>query len=346
VADRVALLRAEGHAVEVIAGGPAADPLVSFDGGVSVTRLPAQAGDGPDLFAGAGAPEALERGGAEVFLGALRFTAGLAAAVAARAHRWDRLESHWLAPCALAGLAAAPRLPHRAHAHSGDVSLLERMPFGASLARTLADSPADLVFVSETLRARFAQLAGRARGTVEPPPVPAALFSPRSRPDPAARAALGFASPTVISVGRLVPVKGYDLLVRACASGGVGEGPIDVAILGDGPERERLASLARRLEVPLRLPGFRPRYEVARWLRAADVYAQPSRVLGNGRSEGLPVATREALAVGVPVVAAASGGLAELAVREPRVKVVAAGDAGALRTALRHALGVSNVARV
>jgi glycosyltransferase involved in cell wall biosynthesis len=330
----------------VIAGGPGANAASSADPGVSELRLPANAGGGPDLFAVDGAPEALERGGAAAILGALRFSAGMASAVAARARRWDRLESHWLAPCALMGLAAAPRLSHRAYAHSGDVALLERMPFGAALARVLGASALELVFVSERLRGRFARLAGRTHGIVEAPPLPRALFSGGPHPDAAARAVLGFVAPTVISVGRLVPIKGYDLLVRACAPRRAGEAPIDVVILGDGPERERLASLARRLGVPLRLPGFRPRDELARWLRSSDVYTQPSRVLANGRAEGLPVATREALAVGLPVVATDSGGLVELAAREPDITTVPAGDVGALGAALRQALRVRNVARV
>jgi glycosyltransferase involved in cell wall biosynthesis len=45
-----------------------------------------------------------------------------------------------------------------------------------------------------------------------------------------------------------------------------------------------------------------PRADVARWLRAADVYAQPSIRLANGRGEGAPVATAEARAIGIPVL--------------------------------------------
>jgi glycosyltransferase involved in cell wall biosynthesis len=83
-------------------------------------------------------------------------------------------------------------------------------------------------------------------------------------------------------------------------------------LLGDGPERVRLEAMARRLKVDLRLPGFVPRNEVGRWMAAADLYVQPSRRLTTGRTEGLPTATLEALASGLPVVASATGGLAEL----------------------------------
>ncbi len=75
-----------------------------------------------------------------------------------------------------------------------------------------------------------------------------------------------------------------------------------MVILGDGPERARLTRLAAALEVPLRLVGTVPRAEVADWLRAADLFVHPSGRLANGRTEGAPIAAREAQAVGIPVV--------------------------------------------
>jgi glycosyltransferase involved in cell wall biosynthesis len=342
VGDRVASLLSDGHEVEVVAAAgpldltaPALDR--TLDARLSVTRLPARVAGGPDLFAGAGAPEALEGGGAGAWLAALGFSARLVAEVRARAPRWDRVESHWLAPCALAVVAGAPALPHRATAHSGDVAMLERVPLGRSFARVLAASGAHLHFVSERLRARFAALAGRPCGVVEALEVPSALFPRSPRPDPALRASLGFDGPTVVGVGRLVPIKGFDLLVRACAAAPGDRAPIRLALVGDGPEQARLRRLADALGVELTMPGRVPREEVASWLRAADLYAQPSRVLPNRRAEGLPVATLEALATGLSVVVSDSGGLAELAGRAA-VRVVPSGDVPALATALRQGL--------
>jgi glycosyltransferase involved in cell wall biosynthesis len=140
----------------------------------------------------------------------------------------------------------------------------------------------------------------------------------------------------VLSVGRLVPIKGFDLLVRACAARAGDRGPLALVILGDGPERGRLQHLAARMGVDLRLPGFVSRAQVTTWLRAADVYAQPSRALPNGRTEGTPVATLEALAAAIPVVATASGGLAELPDLGAPVQLVPDGDSRALALVLRR----------
>jgi glycosyltransferase involved in cell wall biosynthesis len=57
---------------------------------------------------------------------------------------------------------------------------------------------------------------------------------------------------------------------------------------------------AGALGVPLRLPGFVPREQVAEWMRAADLLAFPSVRLVNGRTEGAPTALREAESVGLP----------------------------------------------
>jgi hypothetical protein len=320
VLDRVEGLRAAGHTVEVIAAGPG-------ESSPALTRLPASFAGGPSLFDGAGAPEALERGGAAVYLAAARFAVELAAAIRRCAPGWDRVESHWLAPCGLATIAAAPELPHRAWAHSGDVALLERIPFGRSLARQLAAGATELVFASEALRRRFGALAGVLRGRVEPLAPSPVLFARAVRPPSSA-------PPTsVLSVGRLVPIKGFDLLLHACARAGAR----DVTVLGDGPERGRLQELASRLGVSLRLPGVVPRPEVAAWMRAAELYVQPSRRIAT-RTEGTPVATLEALAMGLPVIASDSGGLADLGAGGSGVRLFPVGDVAALAARLQEML--------
>jgi hypothetical protein len=301
VGDRLQRLLDEGHVVEVLAAGVAGElPSVLVDDRLTVRRVSAS----PALFYSEGAPEALERGGA-IWLAAARFAAALAAAAREGRARWDAIESHWLVPSALAASAAAPTHPRRAFAHSGDVALLERMPFGRTIARRLARDGTDLRFVSADLQARFGRLCGSTAnvGTVETLELPSALFPPRGAPDAALRRRLGLVAPTVLAVGRLVPIKGHAALLHACARArSAGGRTAEVVILGDGPERARLTRLAAALEVPLRLTGTVPRAEVADWLRAADLFAHPSGRLANGRTEGAPIAAREAQAVGIPVV--------------------------------------------
>ena len=311
VEDAVRVRAAQGETVEVIAAGDGSSMATgeSIDAGnasgnataaapertVRVWRVPMPRANGEaKLFYGAGAPEILERGGPTGWVQALGFWAGLCERTRERGRSWDQVVAHWLVPCGLAARVAAPHLPLTAHAHSGDIALLERIPFGTQLARWLARDPCDLIFASANLRERFACLTGIAVGRVAPAASvcvrPAAASRPNARE--IARRELGLDRHTVLAVGRLVPIKGFDVLLRAVALAGAhnqsgGFCPVmTLVILGDGPERARLEDLARRLKVDLRLPGFVPRGDVNRWMAGADIYVQPSRQLPGGEPRG------------------------------------------------------------
>jgi glycosyltransferase involved in cell wall biosynthesis len=323
VRQRALALAATG-VVEVVAAG---DPTVAAPG---VIRVPSP------LFEGCGAPEALESGGGRALLQALAFTARLAGVVRERASRWDAVETHWLVPCALVGCALAGGRPHRAYSHGGDVALLERLVGGATLARALARSGASFVFASADLRDRFARLCGRSPAAlpaaVEPAPFDQALFRRRTRQEQLeARQRLGCVRPLILGVGRLVPVKGFAVLVRAVARLPSGRRP-RLVILGDGPERPALHARAARAGIDLHLPGAVAPTGVAAWMTAADLYVQPSVTVTSGRAEGMPVAVREALAVGLPVVASALGGMREW--RDPALTLIPEADPAALARAI------------
>lgn len=104
----------------------------------------------------------------------------------------------------------------------------------------------------------------------------------------------------VLGVGRLVPIKGFDLLIRALAHLKPAPG---LVLVGDGPERERLQSLAAELGVAPRVTFAGAIEDVTPFLCAADVMVVPSRNEGMGR------ALVEAMALGVPVVGASVGGI-------------------------------------
>ena len=338
VADDVHRLVQRGCEVELLAAGDGRSGVRrTREGGVTVTRISSGVSRERALFYGDGAPEVLERQAASGWIEAAYFTAALCREVRSAAPRWDSVVTHWLVPCGLAAIAAARGLPHRSYAHSGDVALLERLPWGRTLARFIADAGAEVMFVSRDLQRRFAALLDPVQssfGRVDRLVPDADLFHDRALEDrAAARRRLGLAGPTVIAVGRLVPIKGFDLLLDA-----VGD-LAEVIIIGAGSEGESLRRKARRLGVSLRLPGLVPRAELPAWLAAGDVYVQPSRVLPSGRTEGLPTATLEALAVGLPVVAARCGGLAELDEFDGRVRFFQPGDAASLRGALLTVLG-------
>ena len=273
VAAHVAALRAQGHAVDVVAAG---------DG---PGRIPSR------LFYTGGAPDALERGGT---FAAIAFTARMTAAVARR--RWDAIIAHWLAPSALAALPS--RVPLLAIAHGGDVHTLRRLRLLGPALHLLHARGARLAFVSDELRrialAAAPRLAGWLAGAlVQPMGVDVAHFAglARAPSDP----------PIVLVAARLVPIKGVDV---ALAARDHLRTEVRLVIAGDGPERGRLHGNATFL-------GAVDTAARDRLLERASAVVVPSRIV-RGRSEGTPLIALEALAAGVPVIGSRVGGLAEL----------------------------------
>jgi glycosyltransferase involved in cell wall biosynthesis len=314
VRERVRALLADGHAVEILAAGPR-DGASADDG--LVTRI--EAGG---LFYEGGAPEALEALDFSsrwlAMAEAARFSLTMLRQLHQRSRGWDAVETHWLVPCGLLACAALPHLPHRAHVHGGDLHLLARLPWGDSVGRAICRRRPTLVFASHSLRIQFSALIGSApenfgaQCLVAAAPFDGAVFY-RRRDDEKLRlrSALGICAPTVLAAGRLVPIKGFDLLVAAIGTVPSAARP-DLVIAGEGPEKMRLAKLARDAGVRLQLAGTLGQRALAERMAAVDLFVHPCRELANGRSEGMPLVVREALACGLPVVASASGGLGEM----------------------------------
>ena len=105
------------------------------------------------------------------------------------------------------------------------------------------------------------------------------------------------------SVGRLVAVKNYGLLLRAIASSGL---DVHVVLAGEGPERAALTALAAALGMASRVHLLGHSNDVDRVLRAFDVFVLPSL------SEGMSNTLLEAMAAGVPPVASVVGGNGEI----------------------------------
>ena len=112
----------------------------------------------------------------------------------------------------------------------------------------------------------------------------------------------------VLVLGRLVPEKGQALLLEAVAALTRAGRDVRLSVVGDGPDRERLEALARRLGIAgeTHFAGAVALTETAGWYEAADVFCLPSF------AEGVPVVLMEALATGVPVVTTQIAGIPEL----------------------------------
>ena len=173
---------------------------------------------------------------------------------------------------------------------------------------------ADAICVSCTEEeSQFRRLYGSPRGGIEivAPGVEHAFFAPGDKRG--ARYALGLGSgPVLLFVGRIQPLKGVDVAVRALAE--LNRSDALLLIVGgasglDGnSEVARVSGLIDQLGVgdQVRFVEPKPHHILSTYYRAADVVVVPSR------SESFGLVALEAAACGIPVVASAVGGLLTL----------------------------------
>jgi glycosyltransferase involved in cell wall biosynthesis len=164
--------------------------------------------------------------------------------------------------------------------------------------------------------------------TVLPNPIPR---PPELPPRDELRAAAGFERPTLVFAGRLAPQKSLRVALEAVAAT---EG-VDFVLVGDGDERAVLERAVDELALRerVRFLGAQPRRRVLELFAAAD-----ASVLSSSW-ENFPHGVVEALAVGTPVVATATGGVAEIVRDGENGLLVPPGDSAAFAAALQRFLG-------
>ncbi len=149
-----------------------------------------------------------------------------------------------------------------------------------------------------------------------------ATEQPRTAPTEADRCVVGFA-------GRLIAGKGHDHLIEAVARLRPTH-PLQTRIAGEGPERRRLQSLARRLGVADLVEFVGLTHDMHGFWSSCDIVVVPSAQF----TEACPMTPLEAMACARPVVATRNGGLPELVIDRETGLLVAPGDAGALAAAI------------
>lgn len=247
-----------------------------------------------------------------------RFAAGVEAFRASEARRYDLVHSHyWLSAVAGESLAADWRVPHLGMFHTlGEVKLRaraseheppERLQAERRLVHTLDRVVAATSYEQRLLRQVYGVPAARVE--VIPLGVDPERFNPGSRD--AAREALEIPATDriVLAVGRIEPLKGLDILIRAAAQI-TDRSRLRLLIVGGDEqaraEFDRLRAITKEVGVEdiVTFVGAIPHELLPNYYRAADVVVMPSF------AESFGLVAVEAMASGVPVVASRVGGLA------------------------------------
>ena len=244
----------------------------------------------------------------------------------------------WYKTSLAARRAGVPRLVHTDHGRHYPDSLAGRLLDGLAARRTDV-----VVAVSEALRRQMA-------ATLVPRPaeirvvingIDTRRFQPRSV-NGSVRGELGLpaGAPVIGSIGRLDAIKAYDVMLQAFARLRAGwsdahGAPPSLVLVGDGPERARLAALIDQLELrdAARLAGWRK--DVENVYPAFDIFTLSSW------SEGTSLGLLEAMSSGVcPVVTDVGGSGAALGDSARRAR-----DATAGRRRVEQAFGVDAMVR-
>lgn len=134
------------------------------------------------------------------------------------------------------------------------------------------------------------------------------------------------------AVGRLDPIKRYDVLLKAFSALNHEQHHLRLLIIGGGPEYSRLETIARNLPFGDRIVLLGERDDVSRLYNEMDIFVQPSQ------NEGISNTILEAMSSGLPVVATNVGGNPELVDTGVTGTLVDVGDADAIRKGIAYYL--------
>jgi len=134
--------------------------------------------------------------------------------------------------------------------------------------------------------------------------VPDRQFRQRSPEDPL----------SLISIGRLVPTKGHDVLIKACAQLVKAGQKLHLQLVGSGPDEKILKELASSegLTDQITFTGALPFDEVLDGLMNADIFCLAPRLIPGRPPDGIPNVIAEAMALRIPVVTTRVSAIPEL----------------------------------
>ena len=268
----------------------------------------------------------------------VRRVVGVAREARAAARRADVVDAHFAVyaavPLVLRLLGGAPLVVHfhgpwAAESRAAGQRSRSRLAAKRRLERIVYRRAEELVVLSAAFKHVLVEEYGVSpwRVTVVPPGVDLDRFSPGDRDQARRRLGVPADTPVVLSVRRLVPRMGIDVLLESWRQIAAGRPDALLVVVGEGPLRRSLEQTAHTLGISgsVRFTGSVEEDDLVDWYRAADVAVVPSLEL-----EGYGLVVLEALACGTPVVGTDVLGLREALAPLGHGLVVPAGDRHAL----------------
>jgi glycosyltransferase involved in cell wall biosynthesis len=224
-----------------------------------------------------------------------------------RRHKIDLIHAHCAVPCGqpAALLSRSLGIPFVVTSHGLDVfcKTVKGLPgrWCERSSRLVYQKANQNICVSEAVRRALLNGLSSVSATVVHNGVDTTLFSPPASGEESS-------TPTILSVGRLVPDKGQELILRAIPQLIKKYATLRYESIDDGPDRNRLVKLSEDLKIADRVEflGRQGRREVAAAMKRCTVFALPSR------NEALGCVYLEAMATGKAVIACRNQGIEDI----------------------------------
>ena len=221
----------------------------------------------------------------------------------------DIIHSHWLIPQGLVGMIARKlrNIPHVLSSHGIDAQIFSRWPVLIPVLKLIL-SGTDVLTTNSTYTKKVITKLSPVSRPVRVIPMgvlPSQQVSQKK---------IISDEITILFVGRLIPWKGVDTLIKAMVHV-LEKYPLAIiSIVGDGPERVRLKSLAQDLGISGRVQflGRVDEFRLSELYSNASVFILPSRSYQGMVMEGLGVVLLEAMSHGVPVIGSNVGGIPDI----------------------------------
>ncbi len=154
------------------------------------------------------------------------------------------------------------------------------------------------------------------------------------------RADFSATPPLIVAVGRLIPKKGFNDLIRACVLLAQRGKSFRCEIVGEGPLENELRRQIDELGLQDNavLSGAQPQSQLRQRLAAANVFVLPSVIDPDGGMDNLPTVIMEAMATGLPVVSTNIGGIPEMVIENETGFLAQPGDAMAMADAIERVI--------
>jgi len=225
----------------------------------------------------------------------------------------DVIFSHWAVPSGFIGslCSAILRIPHVVKCYGGDVVVTTKKPFLGFIVKAVLKH-SRFVLTNSLLTKKDVEKLGIQGDKIRVTYELIELNVPKnSIKETRCKLGIGDNEKFIFSLGRLVPYKGFEYLIRSMA---FLDKNIILVIGGDGPLKEELQALARKLKVSqrCRFVGAIPQEELPNFYSACDIYVSSSIYDEEGNREGFAVTVAEAMGYGKPVVVTDEGAQIEL----------------------------------